>query len=244
MSTTSVTALILAGVTFVSTLSGGLFALHQRRNLNLIMAFSAGVLVAAAFLDLLPEAFDLVEAKVGVSANGVLIAATIGYLAFYGLERFVHLTAAGHEGKERFGAVAALGLTTHSFLDGFAIGAAFRANPAIGAVVAVAVIAHDFADGVSTVVLVLGSRGTVRASFGWLLADALAPVVGAAVALLVAMSTGNLALTLGFFAGSFLFIGASHLLPESHQEHRELALPIAVVLGILFLFVVTQILSG
>lgn len=238
------TVLILSAITFVSTLLGGLFALHQRRNLNLIMAFAAGVLIAAAFLDLLPEAIDLARETADLGAESVLIGSTVGFLVFYGLERFVHLTAAGHDGKGRFGAVAALGLTTHSFLDGFAIGAAFRANPTIGAIVAIAVIAHDFADGVSTVAIVLGSRGNVRTSIIWLIADALAPVIGSAAALLIAIDTGSLAIILGFFAGSFLFIGGSHLLPESHQEHREVAMPIAVVLGFAFLFIVTHLLTS
>ena len=63
----------------------------------------------------------------------------------------------------------------HSFLDGFAIGSAFHANSTIGGLVAIAVIAHDFGDGVSTVGVVLGSKGGFRASIGWLLADAIAP---------------------------------------------------------------------
>lgn len=250
------TAILLSLITFVSTSLGGLFALRHRRRLDLVMAFSAGVLVAAAFLDLLPDAFDVVKASPGASENDVLVATTLGFLVFYGLERFVHLQAAGHgpahdhdhelelehAARARIGSAAALGLTIHSFLDGFAIGVAYRANPALGLLVAVAVIAHDFADGVSTVAVVIGARGP-RASLAWLAADAIAPVVGAAAGTFIAFRPSYLAEVIGFFAGTFLFIGASHLLPESHEGSKSPLLSVAVVAGFAFLYLATQVLS-
>jgi ZIP family zinc transporter len=241
-------ALLLSLVTFVSTLLGGLFALHRRRQLYLVMGFAAGILVGAALLDLLPEALDLAAATKGAEVLTVLRGAVIGFLVFYGLDRSVHLLAAGHADSHTsphaghtFGAAAALGLTIHSFLDGFAIGSGFRAATAIGVLVAIAVIAHDFGDGVSTVAVVLGAKGSTRASLGWLAADALAPVAGAAAATLLAIPPGLLVGVLGFFAGSFLFIGAAHLLPEAGREGKGVALPLAVVAGFAFIALVTQV---
>jgi ZIP family zinc transporter len=175
------TALILSILTFFSTALGGLFALRRRRQLYLVMGFSAGVLVAAALLDLLPAAFEAVKESGQSTDEGVLLAAALGFLLFHGADRLIHRRSEGneaHQGSGTFGFAAAFGLTAHSFLDGFAIGGAFRANSTIGWLVAIAVIAHDFGDGVSTVGVVLGSRGGLRASVGWLLADAVAPVVG------------------------------------------------------------------
>ncbi|HEX5504861.1 MAG TPA: hypothetical protein VFW96_19745 [Thermomicrobiales bacterium] len=237
-------ALILSFVTFGSTLLGGLFALHRRRQLHLVMGFAAGVLVGAALLDLLPEALDLAGATPGAATSTVLRGAVLGFLVFYGLDRSVHLLAAGHAESHAggaFGTAAALGLTIHSFLDGFAIGSAFRAATAIGVLVAIAVIAHDFGDGVSTVAVVLGAKGSARASLAWLVADALAPVAGAGAALWLAVSPAFLVGVLGFFAGSFLFIGAAHLLPEAGREGGGVALPLAVVAGFAFIALVTQV---
>ena len=136
-----------------------------------------------------------------------------------------------------------LGLTVHSFLDGFAIGSAFHANSTIGGLVAIAVIAHDFGDGVSTVGVVLGSKGGLRASIGWLLADAIAPVLGCVAALSISISQGLIAELLGFFAGSFLFIGAAHLLPEAEQEGKARWLYVAVVAGFVFMLIVNSVLK-
>ena len=240
------TALSLSAITFVSTALGGLFALRWRKQLYLVMGFSAGILVAAALLDLLPDAFEIVDQS-GPSAVGrVLLCASMGFLAYYSLELFVHRGTAAHEkrqGKVAFASIAALGLTVHSFLDGFAIGSAFQANSTIGGLVALAVIAHDFGDGVSTVGVVLGSSGAVRASIRWLLADAIAPVVGCAAALAISISQGVIADLLGFFAGSFLFIGATHLLPEAEEEGNAWWLFIVVAAGFVLMFTVNQILK-
>ena len=45
--------------TFIATLLGGLFGLYQQDRLHLILGFSAGALIGAAFFDLIPEAFEL-----------------------------------------------------------------------------------------------------------------------------------------------------------------------------------------
>ncbi|HSZ57858.1 MAG TPA: ZIP family metal transporter [Tepidisphaeraceae bacterium] len=233
------TALLFSFLTFFSTALGGLFALHRRRQLYLVMGLAAGILVAAALLDLLPDALHLAHESGQSSTRRILAAAVVGFLAFWGLDRLMHRAAAGHEHRHEhphetiaFGSIAALGLTIHSFLDGFAIGSAFQASSSTGFLVAIAVIAHDFGDGVSTVGVVLGSRGKLVHSLGWLLADATAPVVGCAAALVLSISPGRIAELLGFFAGSFLFIGAAHLLPEAEHEGRAGWLYVAVLAGV------------
>jgi zinc transporter ZupT len=231
------TALLLAVVTFFSTALGGLFALRRRRHLYLVMGAAAGLLIGSALLDLLPEALALVRDHGRSGVMGVVLAAVAGFLVFLAVDHAVHYAAAGHQdqGTRAFGAVAALGLTVHSFLDGLAIGTAFEQSAALGSLVGVAVIAHDFGDGVSTVSVVLGSRGALRASVLWLLADAAAPVAGALVARSLHLPRELLADLLGFFAGTFLFIGAAHLLPEAAHEGRKAPLAATVAGGIAFI---------
>src|SRR6185369_10065627 len=120
------TALALSVLTFFSTALGGLFALRRRNQLYLVMGFSAGVLVAAALLDLLPEALEFAHQLSTWSDKTVFFAAALGFLSYYSLDFFVHFGAAGHEHRHaehghdhdhraltRFGAIAALGLTVH-----------------------------------------------------------------------------------------------------------------------------------
>jgi ZIP family zinc transporter len=239
------TALLFALVTFFSTALGGLFALHRRRHLYLVMGAAAGLLIGSALLDLLPDALGLVAERGRRGIMGVVLAAVAGFLAFMAVDHAVHSGAAGHQekGAREFGAVAALGLTVHSFLDGLAIGAAFEQSTALGALIGVAVIAHDFGDGVSTVGVVLGSRGATKASLIWLLADAAAPLAGVLAARAMHLPGEILAYLLGFFAGTFLFVGAAHLLPEAAHEGRKVPLAAAVVAGIVFIGTATWVLQ-
>ena len=46
---------------FCATLIGGLFALHLKDRLHLVLGFSAGAILAVAFFDLLPEAIFLAD---------------------------------------------------------------------------------------------------------------------------------------------------------------------------------------
>lgn len=254
------TALALSILTFFSTALGGLFALRWRSQLYLVMGFAAGVLIAAALVDLLPEAWELASDAKLRTQEQVCLAAVLGFLAYYSVDVFVHLGAAGHQhghgeshddhsghdhphAGARFGAIAALGLTLHSFLDGFAIGA-FHTEAKSFILVATAVLAHDFGDGVTTVGIVLGSKGGMRASIGWLLADAAAPVIGCAAALAISISEAALANLLGFFGGTFLFIGAAHLLPEAQHEGRRPWLYFMVIAGFAFVLAVTRVLKA
>ena len=45
--------------TFVSTLLGGLLALHLKDRLHLMLGFSAGALIGVALFELIPEALGL-----------------------------------------------------------------------------------------------------------------------------------------------------------------------------------------
>ena len=87
--------------------------------------------------------------------------------------------------------------------------------------VAAAVLAHDFSDGINTVNVVIRHGGSYKKALRWLLVDAIAPVLGVAVTLLFSVSQESLGLLLALFAGFFLYIGASDLIPESHHQHPK-----------------------
>ena len=106
---------------------------------------------------------------------------------------------------------------------------------------ATAVLAHDFADGLNTVNVVTKNGGSRNFAMRWLAVDAVAPVVGAGLSLLVAASAGTLALQLALFCGFFLHIGASGLLPESHRAYPRPSTTLATLAGAGFLYAVTAL---
>jgi zinc transporter ZupT len=207
--------LAIAATAFLSTLCGGLLALRLRDKLHLILGFSAGAVIGVAFFDLLPEAINF-GAQLHDPAT-VLSFSALGFLFYLVMDRILLFHG---EGAPRSG-VAASVLCLHSLLDGIAIGLAFQASHQIGIVVTIAVLTHDFSDGINTMNIVLRNGGDRRQAFRWLLVDASAPVVGVASTVFFTLPGSAFGTALALFAGFFLYIGASDLIPESYHAHPK-----------------------
>jgi zinc transporter ZupT len=238
------TPVLLSIATFLSTLAGGLTALNNQKRLNYILGYTAGIILGVIAFDILPEIFKLVYAN-GIDPIKPMIALVIGFLLFHIIEKSILMHGA-HESEyvphhhPRVGVFSALALSAHSFLDGVGIGLAFQVNPTVGLAVAIAVIGHDFADGLNTVTLMLANKNSSKKAFFLLLLDAVAPVLGAVSTLFFQLSTPNLVLYLGFFAGFLLYIGASDILPQAHENKSSKITILLTVLGVAFMFVVTR----
>lgn len=242
---------MIAFATFAATLIGGLFALRFKDKLHLILGFSAGAVIAVAFFDLMPEALELGGGF--YEASTILSVVAIGFVTYMMLDRLVFLHGHAHEdgsdhlegGDEpssaeqhttRRGMLGAGSLSLHSFLDGVGIGLAFQVSAAVGAIVTIAVLTHDFSDGINTVNLILKNKGERRSAFRWLLVDALAPVLGVASTLFFSLPERALSLILALFAGFFLYIGATDLIPESHHAHPKFLTTFMTILGVAVLY--------
>jgi ZIP family zinc transporter len=220
-------AIPLSLLTVVSTLIGGLTALRLRAHLEPVLALSGGVVVAVALFDVLPEAIDGIDNSRTVTT---LVAA--GFLTFFFFQRALVLhhrddpdEARAHH---RVGAFGAAALSVHSFVDGLGIGIAFGVDNLTGVLVFVAVISHDFADGLNTVTFVLRQQGDRRQALRWLAADAAAPFFGAIVGTLLSISERNLAYLLAVYAGFFLYLGSSDLLPAAHARTSPLRIALTL----------------
>lgn len=106
--------------------------------------------------------------------------------------------------------------------------------------VTAAVLAHDFSDGINTVNLVLKNGGSSRRAFRWLCADAAAPARGAASTLLFSIPESVIGLVLAVFAGSFLYLSASDLIPESYHSHPRALTTVMTLLGAALLYAITR----
>lgn len=230
----------IAFAAFVSTLIGGLCALHFRDKLHLVLGFSAGAVVGVAFFDLFPEAIELGQKFYPPETITAFMA--LGFLLYLIFDRAVlfhshHTEQTDMHGKEiQRGFLGAGSLSLHSFFDGLAIGLAFQISLSIGVVVAIAVLVHDFSDGINTVNLILKNQGNQKTALLWLIFDALAPVFGVASTLFFTLPEEYLSIILALFSGFFLYIGASELVPESHHRHPKLLTTLMTILGAGVLF--------
>jgi len=216
--------LVIAAAAFFSTFLGGLLALKLHDKLHLILGFSAGAVIGVAFFDLLPEAISFGERF--HSPSVILSFTALGFLSYLVLDRILLF----HGDAAPRGLFAAGILCVHSLLDGVAIGLAFQASHEVGIVVAIAVLTHDFSDGINTMNMVLKNHGNRSQAFRWLIADALAPVLGIASTFFFSLPDEGFGAALALFAGFFLYIGASDLIPESYHAHPKF-LTTAMTLG-------------
>lgn len=220
------TLAILAG-SLLSLVGGSLIFLTKKRRTKAILfalPFGAGALLAAAFFDLLPESFELGEPRT------LLLWALVGFTGFFLLERLASWFHHHHEHAEVHAhrhdtqnAMVMIGDFLHNAIDGVAIGAAFLANPTTGLITTLAVSAHE-------ILKELGTFGMLL-SRGWkdkrvLLMNALT-AVGTLLAALATYWLGNavhlpLAELLAVTAGMFIYIAASDIIPDIHEQPRRI----------------------
>ncbi|MEU6235497.1 ZIP family metal transporter [Kitasatospora sp. NPDC047058] len=255
------TAILVAAGAFLMTLIGGYVAQRTGDRRHLVLGFAAGLMLGVVAFDLLPEALRQAPDEVHGVPQALLMFAA-GFLAIHIVERAVAIHR-GHEGEYAehthghrhahvpvhdqrvagnaapgIGLTAALALVGHSVMDGFAIGAAFQAGTTVGTVVAIAVVAHDFADGFNTYTITRLYGNDRRRALTLLVADALAPVTGAAITLLFTIPEQLLGLYLGFFAGFLLYLATSDILPEAHSPHPSRTTLVCTLVGVGFMWLV------
>jgi ZIP family zinc transporter len=241
--------ILLAIVTCFSTFLGGILAAKHRKNIGVLGAFAAGVLVTSSLLDLLPQTFRLAT-SVNVVLENVMALTVVGFLFLYIISRVITKRVYNKNGsyseiKYPLGGLFATSqLSVHSFIDGLAIGFGFQTDIHVGIVIAFAVICHDFTDGLSAVTVMLNSGNSLKNSLRMLFLDAVAPVLGAIVALFIIVPQYYLALLLPFFAGGFLYLGASDLLPEANEKNPQILTVVSCTSGFILVFILTYVLTN
>jgi ZIP family zinc transporter len=232
-------AIPFALLTVCSTFIGGRVALRYQRELTTMVALTGGIVVAVALFEVLPESF----AAVG-NAHRVTALVGAGFLGFFIIERFLVLHHRDEteqaQAHAEVGALGAAGLATHSLIDGLGIGLAFNVNMSIGLLVFLAVVTHDFADGFNTVSFVLRQSNDRRRALTWLTIDSIAPLIGAVVGSMLHISERDLGYLLAVYAGFFLFIGATDLLPYAH-EHPSSKRVLLTIAGFVAVFALSLI---
>lgn len=195
----------------------------RRAGLWRLLAFRSGLLIAIAFIDVLPGALRLDPAVAGWSA---LLAFILGYAS----ENLV-MSDPCHEAAEgcrshSLSALALGALFLHSLVDGFNLGALTAISASALAAAGVSMLVHKFADGFTLTTLFREAGWGRPASAAGLAGVALATPLGALLSRAGALHLGPapLAALLGFAGGSFVYISAAELLPRLHRPEQRSSL--------------------
>jgi zinc and cadmium transporter len=220
----------------VFSLVGGLLLLSRQSIANKLAKyatpFAAGALLSAVFMDLLKDGLE------ESSADTVLLSALIGVITFFMAERFLHWFHHHHqhEGRDPATSLIIAGDTIHNALDGVAIAAAFLVSVPTGIITTIAVAAHEIPQEIGDFGLLL-SKGMSRLRV--LLVNILSALATVAAAL-ITFSLGSedrlpIGVLIGLSAGFLLYIAASDIIPEIHEQAPKEKLfswqPFMLILG-------------
>jgi ZIP family zinc transporter/zinc and cadmium transporter len=150
-----------------------------------------------------------------------------------------------HESYERehaVGNLVAIGLGFHSLIDGVVIAAGFELSKEFGLITTLAVIAHEVPEGVTSMAVLLHNKIKKTLSIIYSFFIAVATPIGAILTLLFLKNINNeiLGILIALAAGSFLYIGASDLIPETHEKYNKKN-ALFLIIGMVFVILITFI---
>lgn len=222
----------------VISLIGGIILLSKKswadKLARYATPFAAGALLAAVFLDLLPEGIEQ------SSPYTVLLSTLIGMITFFFAERFLRWFHHHHSNEDSHTdpttGLIIVGDTLHNALDGVAIAASFLVSIPTGIITTIAVAAHEIPQEIGDFGLLL-SKGMSRKKV--LLVNvfsALATLVTALFVFWLGTDTNlPIGVLLGLSAGFLLYIAASDIIPTIHDEAPKDKLfdirPLLLILG-------------
>lgn len=246
-------ALIATCFTWFVTAAGAalvfFFKTINRKVLDGMLGFAAGVMVAASFWSLLAPAIEMAEKESSLPA---FIPAAVGFLlggAFlFAVDKILphlHLglpktEAEGISTTWQNSILLVLAITLHNFPEGLAVGVAFGALAAglpsatlAGAVaLAVGIGIQNFPEG-TAVSVPLRREGFSRSKsfFYGQLSGIVEPIAGVLGALAVIVVRPLLPYALAFAAGAMIYVVVEELVPESQREKHSDIATIGAMLG-------------
>jgi zinc and cadmium transporter len=228
---------LVGGIILAFTNKGRSFATYAT-------AFAAGALLAAAFVDMLPEALEGSD-----DPHPILLYAMGGLVFFFLLEGTINwFHNHSHKVRKTHPVVPmiVLGDTIHNFIDGVAIAAGFLISPASGIIVTLAVAVHELPQEIGDFAIML-DKGVKRSKVLLLnILSSLATTVAAVIFFVIGSNVDiSLAPLIAVVAGFFIYIAATDIIPTIHQDEQKkevLKKSALLVLGLVLVsFMITQL---
>jgi zinc and cadmium transporter len=214
----------LLSVVIAASLTVGLLA----RVVKSLVSLSAGVLLATALLNVLPEAFES-----SASPQSLFATLLAGLMFFFLLEKAElyrhthHHEGDGHHHHHHFDAQQAgrggwsvlLGDSIHNFCDGVIIAAAFLTDVRLGVVTSLAIIAHEIPQEVGDYIVLLNAGLSRGKALLYNALSGLSAVVGGVIGYFVVGQWEALfPYLLVVASSSFIYVAVADLIPQLQQR--------------------------
>src|SRR4051812_46285278 len=193
----------------------------------MLVSYAIGALLGAAFLEVIPHAFE------AGGPHQAAIAILAGIFVFFVLEKLL-LWRPGHtepcevhdpenrpaaHDHGRSGTLIVVGDTVHNFVDGVLIAAAFLQSHELGVITAIAIIAHEIPQEMGDFLILLHSGYSKARALTVNLLSSLATVVGGVLGYYALQVVLHLEATLlGIVAASMIYVAVADLIPGLHRR--------------------------
>lgn len=204
-----------------------------------LVALSAGSFMGGAFLHILPEATENLEAE---KLFGIVL---ISFVSFFLLEKLLHWRHC-HKGEcsvHSFGYMNLVGDSVHNFIDGLIIASTFMIDPKLGLITTFAIALHEIPQEVGDfgVLIHAGFKRKKALIINYLVA--LMVVFGGITGYIISSKLESaLPMLLPLAAGGFIYIASSDLMPEIRNEtnfKKSILSLLFFLLGILLMLALT-----
>jgi zinc and cadmium transporter len=242
-----VVASIAGGV--LSAGAAGLALFLRARWIPMLVSYAIGALLGAAFLEVIPHAFEHGPPH---TVAGAILA---GILLFFLMEKLL-LWRHSHDHDEhshthdhgRSGALIMVGDTVHNFLDGILIAAAFLQSTQLGIVTALAIVAHEIPQEVGDFVILLNSGYSKARAFVLNIVSSSATLVGGLLGYYALQAVqGWTPVLLGIVAASMIYVAVADLIPGLHRRpelRHTVSQSVLIALGIGSILLARALLEG
>ncbi|MDR3071720.1 MAG: ZIP family metal transporter [Endomicrobium sp.] len=231
-------SLVAASAAMIGALIVLTFHKWSERNSFLIINFAAGVMLTLAFAHLIPDGFEL--------NPNVSIYVLLGFLVMFFLQ-FIVLFHPCHynECSDHTHVASIIGLSLHSLIDGLMIAVVFEANSNLGILTTLAILLHKLPDGITIAGILLHTGASKKKIFNFSLLTTCCTPIGTIMGMILFknISMPSLGALLGTTAGSFIFLSASDLIPETHKSKNK-ATSLMLFAGVIVIIVAEYIIGS
>ena len=245
------TALGVGGATVFGSLIGFLFKKISHKFTDIVLAFAAGVMLAAAVLGLILPSIDyggnyaLIITVAGIF-SGALCLNLVDRLVPH-LHKMVGVDIEAHQGNANINKVLLFvtAIAIHNLPEGIAAGVSFGSgNNAEALLIAGGIALQNIPEGMVIIAPMLSAGVSPGRTFLCALATGLVEVVGTLLGYFaVSIASAILPFALAFAGGTMLYVISDEMIPETHAHGSERGATYSLLAGFC-LMLVSDVLLG
>ena len=233
------TALGVGGATVIGAMIGFIFKRLSHQFTDIILAFAAGVMLAAAVLGLILPSLEYGgKYNLLITVFGIFVGAVVLNLIdklVPHLHKLVGDDMEEHKGNANLDKVLLFvaAIAIHNFPEGIAAGVGFGSgNDAEALLIAGGIALQNIPEGMVIIGPMLAAGISQKRTFVCAMATGLVEVIGTLLGYLaVSVASAILPFALAFAGGTMLYVISDEMIPETHAHGSEQGATYALLVG-------------